>query len=182
MGSSLSPMFLIAIPQLGDPNFARSVVLLLHHGSDGALGLVINHPSPLEIGSFASEHSLPCHSGVKGQNIYKGGPVEPSRGWILHGDESAKERQSVMPGLFVSGSVETLSGLLADGAKPFKLLLGYAGWGPGQLEHEMELGSWLTVEPGLKHVLQTPASETWSSVLNDMGVDPARLAVASGIH
>lgn len=175
-------MFLIAIPQLGDPNFVRSVVLLLHHASDGALGLVINHPSQLELGAFAHEHALPCHSAAKKQFVYRGGPVEPTRGWILHTDDEVKERQEVLPGLFVSGSLETLTGLLADGNKPFKLLLGYAGWGPGQLEREMEMGSWLTVEPGVRHVLETPASETWNQVLADMGVDPARLAMASGIH
>ena len=175
-------MFLIAIPQLGDPNFARSVVLLLHHGADGALGLVVNHPSPLDIGRFAGEHSLPCHSSVKAVSVYRGGPVEPSRGWILHGDDAAKERQEIIPGLFVSGSIETLTNLIAAGEKPFKLLLGYAGWGPGQLESEMAQGSWLTVEPAFKHVLETPAAETWNSVLRDMGVDPTRLAVGTGIH
>ena len=88
----------------------------------------------------------------------------------------------MIPGLSVSGSVETLAGLLADGTKPFKLLLGYAGWGPGQLEHELELGSWLTVEVAAKHVLETPAEDAWGAVLRDMGVDPTRLAIGTGIH
>jgi putative transcriptional regulator len=175
-------MFLIAIPQLGDPNFARSVVLLLHHGAEGALGLVVNYPSTDELGKFGEEHGLACHSSLRSQTLYRGGPVEPSRGWILHSDGNAKERQEVMPGLYVSVSLETLGSLMSDGTQPFKLLLGYAGWGPGQLEHEMALGSWLTVEPGIKHVLETPAPETWGSVLSDMGVDPTRLAMATGIH
>lgn len=177
-----SPMFLIAIPQLGDPNFLRSVVLMLHHGSDGALGLVVNHPTNLDLGSFAREHGLPCHSQAKDHPVFRGGPVEPSRGWILHADEEQSERQPIMQGLSVSGSVDTLTALLADGNKPMRLLLGYAGWGPGQLEHEMERGSWLTVEASAKHVLETPPTETWNAVLKEMGVDPARLAIGTGIH
>ena len=178
-------MFLVAIPQLGDPNFARSVVLLLQHGSEGALGLIVNHPTTTPLGEFATEQSLAIHSRVKDQPIFRGGPVEPSRGWILHGDVGAsgdKDRQEILPGLFVSGSRETLGNLIAGGETPFKLLLGYAGWGPGQLEREMALGSWLTVEPAVKHVLTTPAADAWGAVLADMGVDPARLAVATGIH
>lgn len=180
--AGLNPMFLIAIPQLGDPNFARAVVLLLHHGAEGALGLVVNHASELTIGNFAREHSLACHSSVKDRAVMRGGPVEPARGWILHGDPDVKERQEVVEGLYVSGSIETLGGLVASGSAPFKLLLGYAGWGPGQLEHEMQQGSWLTVEPDAKHVLHTASSDAWAGVLRDMGVDPARLAIATGIH
>lgn len=176
------PLFLIAVPQLGDPNFARSVVLLLHQGSDGALGLVVNNPLDLTLGSFAREHRLPCHSRTSDIHIFRGGPVEPARGWILHGDPETKERQEILPGLSVSGSVETLANLMAGGTNPMKLLLGYAGWGPGQLESEIERGSWLMTEADPKHVLDTPASETWNAVLKDMGVDPARLALGTGIH
>ena len=180
--SKYTPMFLIAIPQLGDPNFVRSVVLMLHHGPEGALGLVVNHPTTLTLGVFAREHGLPCHSSAKEQPIFKGGPVEPTRGWILHGDGSIGEKQDVIPGLHVSGSVDTLTSLIADGSKPMRLLLGYAGWGPGQLESEMERGSWLTVEADAKHVLATPPQDCWNAVLREMGVDPTRLALGHGIH
>jgi putative transcriptional regulator len=157
-------MFLIAIPQLGDPNFVRSVVLMLHHAADGALGLIVNHPIELTLGSFASEHGMACHSRMKNVQVHRGGPVEPTRGWILHEDGELAERQDVLPGLSVSGSLEN------------------AGWGPGQLEREMQQGSWLTVEADAKHVLTTPASECWNAVLREMGVDPARLAMGTGIH
>lgn len=179
--NSSQPMFLIAIPQLGDPNFVRSVVLVIHHGPDGALGLVVNHPIELTLGTFASEQSMPCHSRVKEQHVLRGGPVEPTRGWILHSDESVNERQDVLPGLSVSGSMETLTNLLANGSD-MRLLLGYAGWGAGQLEQEMQQGSWLTVEADAKHVLRTPPGECWNAVLREMGVDPTRLAIGTGIH
>jgi putative transcriptional regulator len=175
------PMFLIAIPQLGDPNFVRSVVLMLHHAADGALGLIVNHPIELTLGSFANEHGMACHSRVKDIPVFRGGPVDPTRGWILHEDGELSERQDVLPGLSVSGSLESLTHLLAEG-RGMRLLLGYAGWGPGQLEREMQQGSWLTVEADAKHVLLTPASECWNAVLREMGVDPARLAMGTGIH
>lgn len=180
--SKYTPMFLIAIPQLGDPNFVRSVVLMLHHGAEGALGLVVNHATTLTLGTFAREHGMPCHSLAQDRPVFKGGPVEPTRGWILHGDSEIDEKQDVLPGLYVSGSTDTLTQLLADGTKPMKLLLGYAGWGPGQLEQEMERGSWLTVEADAKHVLVTPAQDCWNAVLREMGVDPTRLAMGHGIH
>lgn len=174
-------MFLIAIPQLGDPNFVRSVVLILHHDADGAFGLVVNHPIELTLGSFAREHAMACHSRVKDVPVLRGGPVEPTRGWILHEDGELAEREDVLPGLAVSGSMESLTQLLADGTS-MRLLLGYAGWGAGQLEHEMEQGSWLTVEADAKHVLVTPPTECWNAILREMGVDPTRLAIGTGIH
>ena len=178
---SAQPMFLIAIPQLGDPNFVRSVVLVLHHDVDGALGLVVNHPIELTLGKFASEQSMACHSRVRDQQVLRGGPVEPTRGWILHSDETVSEKQDVLPGLSVSGSMETLTHLLANGSE-MRLLLGYAGWGPGQLEQEMQQGSWLTVEADPKHVLRTEPTDCWNAVLREMGVDPTRLAIGTGIH
>ena len=175
------PMFLIAIPQLGDPNFARSVVLVLHHGPEGALGLIVNHPLELTLGTFAREQGMPCHSRVSEIPVFRGGPVEPTRGWILHDDGTLEERQEVLPGLSVSGSVESLSHMMAEGSN-LRLFLGYAGWGAGQLENEMQQGSWLTVEADPKHVLSTPPSDCWNAVLREMGVDPTRLALATGIH
>ncbi len=176
------PLFLIAIPQLGDPNFARSVVLLLEHNASGALGLVVNQPLTLTLGGFAHEHGLPCHSRVKESSVFRGGPVDPSRGWILHDDESVEEKQRVMGGLVLSGSITTLNHLMADGTKRLRLMLGYAGWGAGQLERELEAGSWLTVEADPKHVLDTAPSDAWAAVLREMGVDPTRLAIGTGIH
>ena len=174
-------MFLIAIPQLGDPNFVRSVVLVLHHDAEGALGLVVNHPLELTLGHFASEQSMPCHSRVKEIAVLRGGPVEPSRGWILHADKAVEEKQDVLSDLYVSGSMESLTQLVANGSD-LRLLLGYAGWGAGQLEEEMRQGSWLTVEADPKHVLRTPTADCWNAVLREMGVDPTRLAIATGIH
>lgn len=177
-----NPMFLVAVPQLGDPNFARSVVLILHHGEQGALGLVINNTTELDLGTFARSQELPCHGELEDVPVFRGGPVEPHRGWILHSRTDVEERREILPGLFVSGTADSLRQILERGQGPVRLLLGYAGWAPGQLEAEMAEGAWLAMEANVRHVLETDPATAWRAVLDDMGVDPARLAQGSGVH
>jgi putative transcriptional regulator len=177
-----SPLFLVSMPQLGDPNFFRSVVLILQHDAEGAFGLIINHPADLNLGDFARSQKILCHSDLAKTPVLKGGPVEPERGWILHQDASVAERQEVIPGLFLSHTSDTLKQMLQGGSRPFRLILGYAGWGAGQLEKEMQEGSWLTVEASPRHVLQTDTPLVWGSVLQELGVDPLKLIPVSGVH
>ncbi|MBI3540898.1 MAG: YqgE/AlgH family protein [Deltaproteobacteria bacterium] len=177
----LNPMFLIAVPQLGDPNFARSVVLMLHHNEEGALGLIVNSPTQMTLGTFARAEGFTCHPDLEMRPVFRGGPVDPERGWILHQDETVKERQEILPGFFVSGSRETLGGLLEKGAH-FRLLTGYAGWTEGQVEEEMKQGGWIAAKVSPKYVFETNPSETWDLILNDMGVDPTQLMVGTGLH
>lgn len=170
------------MPQLNDPNFARSVVLMLHHDADGAMGLVVNNPSDLDLGTFSRSQNMTCHASLESLPVFRGGPVEPERGWILHSNTSVTERKEIVPGVFLSGSPDTLKNLLAGGLLPFRLILGYAGWDAGQLEGEMAAGAWLTAKADPKHILQTDPGGAWVGVLKDMGVDPSTLAVAPGIH
>ena len=176
------PIFLIAMPQLGDPNFFHSVVLMLHHDDSGALGLVINHPPDLDMGTFARSQELACHQSMETGFVFRGGPVEPQRGWILHTNQKVEERQEIFPGMFVSGTADTLGLLLEQGSRPLRLVLGYAGWSPGQLELEMAEGAWLTADVTTDHVLNTDPAQAWDLILKEMGVDPTRLTTATGIH
>lgn len=176
------PNFLIAMPQLADPNFARRIVLILHHNTDGAVGLVMNDPTALDLGAFARNNNFPCHPNLSSVPVYRGGPVEPQVGWLLHSDETVKERQEILPGLHISGSQDSLCKLLESGSRPIKLLLGYAGWEGGQLESEMAQGAWLSTAPGVKHILHTDPAQMWNLVLQEMGIDPANLAIGGGIH
>jgi putative transcriptional regulator len=174
---------MIAMPQLGDPNFYRSVVLMLHHTKDGAMGLIVN--SPLEhhtLGSFAESEGLFCHEKLQTTPIYKGGPVEPQRGWILHVNSNVVEKREILPGLFLSGTMESMKKLLETGSEPLKLVLGYAGWSPGQLENEMQQGAWLDAKSSLAYVVETDAKILWDKVLRDMGIEPANLVSAGGVH
>jgi putative transcriptional regulator len=180
--SEFQHMFLIAVPQMGDPNFFHSVVFLMHHDAKGALGLVVNNPLDLSLGEFSSSQKIPCHEALLGLPVFAGGPVEPDSGWLLHSDPSIAERQEILPGLYVSRSTQSLGTLLFNGEKKFRLMLGYAGWEAGQLSQEMKEGAWITTEVNPKYILETEPAETWGVILSDMGVDPLRLALGTGFH
>lgn len=178
----IQPIFLIAVPQMGDPNFSRAVVLVLQNDEDGAIGLVINRPTQISLERFADGQGLTCHKHLADTVVFRGGPVQTERGWILHADDSVDERQEVIPGLYVSTGSDTLGDLMKRGSKPLRLYLGYAGWGAGQLEKEMVEGAWITAEAHPKYVFDTPPDKLWNQILADLGVDPNRLMVGTGLH
>ncbi len=177
-----TPKFLIAMPQLQDSNFLHSVVLLLNYTHIGAFGFVINRPTSIELGQFASSQNVVCHHSLVNIPLFRGGPVEPHRCVILHADHTVVERQSVLPGVYLSSTEETLQTLLQRGSVPLRLVMGYSGWGPGQLDKELAEGAWLIGDPNPSHILQTAPETTWQQVLHELGVDPQRLVPASGIH
>lgn len=178
----LHSMLLIAVPQLLDPNFKRSVVLILHHDKEGAFGLVVNDPLNISLPDFANSQQIPCHRGCILQSVYCGGPVEPYRGWILHEDPELIEKQEVGGDLYVSGSNESLKICLEGGKQPFRFLLGYAGWGPTQLEKELEEGSWIVSPVDTKYIFLKNPQDIWDAMLHDLGIDPASLVQGHGIH
>src|SRR5215471_19353019 len=108
---SLAPRFLIAMPQLGDPNFHRSVVLMIEHGEAGSMGLVINRSAPLSLGELAEGQSMKIAPGHAGENVFVGGPVEPQRGFVLHDCETIEEKHEVIPGLYLSFTLDALQPL-----------------------------------------------------------------------
>lgn len=179
---NFKPIFLIAVPQLADPNFAKSVVLIMHHDAGGAVGLVINRITELKVSKLASDQNIKCHQDLAAIPVFEGGPVEPERCWIIHTDKTIEEKEDIMPGLFLSGTTPTLKILLERGAKPIRLVLGYAGWGAGQLEKEMAEGSWITADVKLSHIFHTEHSKIWDAVLKDLGVDPTMIAEGGGVH
>lgn len=181
MQSSL-PLFLISMPQLGDPNFTRSVLLLLQHNQTGALGLVINNPSELTLGSFVRSQDIFCQEAFQKIFVFRGGPVEPEKGWILHTDPGIAEAEQILPGLFLSTSVKVLKRLLENGNPPLRLILGYAGWGAGQLEKEMKEGSWLAIPASLKLIFSVDPSQMWKLALEGRGINPLSLVSGVGVH
>ena len=146
------------------------------------MGLVVNRPSGLRLGEFAQSQGWVCHETLQARPVFQGGPVELQRGWILHGNSEITESQELMSGLFLSAGNSTLEDLLREGKTPFRLLLGYAGWGAGQLEEEMKEGAWITVQARPNYVLDTPPTRTWNQILQDLGIDPATLALGTGLH
>ena len=179
---TLAPGFLLSMPQLGDPNFHRAVVLMLEHSDAGSMGLVVNRGTGLTLGDLAEGQSMPCAAERKGQPVYLGGPVEPQRGFVLHDDAELAEKQMLLPGLYLSVTMDALGPLLTNAEARMRFCLGYSGWGPHQLEQEMAHGSWLFTEAASAPVLELPPESVWDSLLRQMGVDPAMLVMGKGLN
>jgi putative transcriptional regulator len=176
--SELAPGLLIAVPQMDDENFSRSVVLMLEHGPDGAMGLVFNRRSDVTLEEVGRSHGVdvPREAGC----AYVGGPVQPDRGFLLHRRADVPDSVQVMDGIFLSVSTDSLKPLLAGDPGQYRLCLGYAGWGPGQLEREVTLGGWLTGTASPLRVFDTPPEKVWDLAIRDLGVDPAFLVPSGG--
>lgn len=179
---SLAPGFLIAMPQLGDPNFHRSVVLMIEHNDQGSMGLVLNRIAPLKLLDLGKGQKLPVASQHAEASVFIGGPVEPFRGFVLHDSAHVSERHQVLPGLFLSVTSDALKPLLLDGHAHLRFCLGYAGWGPKQIERELAQGSWLFTEASMSPALFGDPTALWEETLKGMGVDPAMLVTGGGVH
>jgi putative transcriptional regulator len=185
MASELAPGFLVAAPVLLDPNFRRTVVLLVDHRPEGSLGFVINRPSNLTLRGMVEALGMqPSDAGVPKAPVLVGGPVAPDTGWVVF--ERSPERADddgivrVSNRLAVSASRELLENMVrANDPGRMMLALGYAGWGPGQLDAEIAQGAWIPVDLDEKIVFDTPFDERWASALRSLGIDPARLTVSS---
>jgi putative transcriptional regulator len=178
----LAPGFLIAMPQLGDPNFHRSVVLMIEHGDGGAMGLVVNRASNLTLKDLARGQQLKVARMIETQSVMVGGPVEPQRGFILHDSEVVVEKHEVLPGLYLSVTLDALEPLLSEGTARLRFCLGYSGWAPKQLEKEISAGAWLFTEAAGDSVLDWNPETMWDGTLRGMGVDPAMLLPGGGVH
>ena len=175
MTESLAPGLMYAVPQLLDPNFHQSVVLLLQVDDNGAFGVVINHESPLLLKDLCQGQDIP-YAGEPRKKVRRGGPVQPYQGLILYGDEhSDAEGQAVIEGLNVSVSRETLTRLCILPSGRFHCYAGYAGWGPEQLTREISQGSWIFGPVDPKLALDMPPDEAWTSGLRAIGIDPAAI-------
>jgi len=157
--------FLIASPSLDDANFMRSVVYLLEHNAAGSMGLIINRP--LEMPLSAIWDGVPVGL-AEALVASEGGPVERDRGLLLHGLPDLPGCQRIADGLAIGGEILVLAERFADGADQAgpRLFLGHSGWGPGQLDLEIERSAWL-VRPGhLDHVLVAPPADLWQRLLD----------------
>ena len=180
MDDSLAPAFLVAVPQLLDPNFRQSVVLLLQQGSEGALGLVVNRESPLLLSDLCRDHRID-YQGDPGKRVRVGGPVQPEQGLVLFDaflDDP--EGRLVLDGLRVSASTGTLTRLCGRPGGRYHCYSGYAGWAPGQIERELAEGSWIVVRAEAALVLDHPVDDLWTRVLADNGIDPAAIVPGGG--
>lgn len=165
----VAPCLLVASPTIRDPHFARTVVLLWHHDDDGAIGVVVNR---------ATEHLLPdvldLPDGVDTDTYARtcvnwGGPVETSTGTLIAQQQVSEQEGWNVAGLGVSRSMDVLMGLLERG-EPVMLCLGYAGWGPGQLEEEVRAGGWIFTDVDPDLVFEAPPEDRYPKALASLGL------------
>ena len=147
-GHSLAGQFLIAMPSMGDPRFAKTVIYLCVHDTEGAMGLVINKTlDTLQFPDILDQLGITSTIHLANQPVHAGGPVETGRGFLLHStDFRVEDTQEVDDGIALTATVDILRAL-ADESGPENSLfaLGYAGWGPGQLDMEIQDNGWLVV-------------------------------------
>ncbi|MDC8784180.1 YqgE/AlgH family protein [Roseateles koreensis] len=183
----LANQFLIAMPGMADEAFAGSVVYMCEHNEKGALGLVINKPIALTLGSLFEKVELsPPQDALAQTPVFYGGPVQTERGFVLHEplDEKGGHYNATLTvpgGLEMTTSRDVLEAL-SNGAGPRRILvtLGYSGWAAGQLEEEIGRNGWLTVDASPEIIFDTPIELRYERALGLLGVDPRMLSQEAG--
>ena len=180
---SLKNQFLIAMPGLDDPNFSRTVTYICEHGAHGAMGIVVNRPSELRLNDVLEHMEIePTVPGTGQQMVYLGGPVETERGFVLH--ERAREWDSTMAitdTISITTSRDILEAMArGEGPDHTLVALGYAGWGAGQLEDEMQNNAWLSGPADPEVIFSLPVEERWEAAARLLGVDMRLLSTDAG--
>jgi putative transcriptional regulator len=180
---NLTNHFLIAMPNMVDPFFARTLTYLCEHNEQGALGLVVNRPIDLTLQALFERLSLALRQReIADAPVYYGGPVQTDRGFVLHapaGDWQSTLRVREAIGLTTSKDILEAVGR-GEGPQRMMVTLGYAGWSPGQLEHELSQNAWLTVEARDAIIFDVPAEERLPAAMELLGLDFARLSDEAG--
>lgn len=181
---NLSGKLLIAMPGMGDPRFDHSVVFLCAHSEDGAMGLIVNKPArDLSFEKLADQLGIERTDRAREIRVHFGGPVEHSRGFVLHSGDYAGSGSTlkVDERFGMTATVDILEAIAAGrGPQASLLALGYAGWGPGQLEDEILKNGWLTCDAAPDLVFSERNHEKWTRALGTLGVDPLTLSPAAG--
>jgi putative transcriptional regulator len=182
MGESFEPTLLVSMPQLQDPNFARAVVLLCDFVPDGAFGLVLNRPTEMSASSMVKLEPAVMHGNALPLCI--GGPVEPQRGWILLADvPEDSEYRTICEGVYLSTSPTLLRRVLTASPAPrARVLAGYAGWGPGQLDVELSQSAWLIGKIDIDLIFDVDPQSMWETAIRRLGADPSLLSMSHGVH
>lgn len=172
--------FLVAMPQLKDPNFESSLVYLCEHSDEGAMGIVVNRPTGLALSEMLEQLGLDIPKGA--QSVYTGGPIQVERGFVLHnGGDRWQATLEVAPGIQVTTSRDILEDLSrGDGPEDCLVALGYAGWSAGQLEQELVDNAWLTCPADADTLFKVPDEDKAATALAKIGVDLNQLASFSG--
>jgi len=180
--TSLSGQLLIAMPQMQDPRFMRSVIFMCAHNADGAMGLVLNKIiEELSLADVLKQLGVAA-GGLGGAPIHFGGPVEAGRGFVLHSADYTEDATLVVEGsIGLTATLEILRAIArGEGPRRALLALGYAGWGPGQLDAEIQANGWLHVAADDELVFGQGLDDKWRRAIGKLGVDPFALSGDSG--
>lgn len=171
------------MPAMEDPRFARSVVCLCAHSQEGAMGIVINRPiERLSFDALLRQVKVDPVPAQRQIGLLAGGPVEEGRGFVLHSDDWRAEGSiAVEGGLALTANLDILKAIaLGGGPRQCVLALGYAGWGPGQLESELTENAWLTAPPDEALLFDADTATKWQRAMSKLKVDPSRIVGAAG--
>lgn len=180
--ASLAPVLLVSMPQMLDPNFSKSVILLAEYGSHGAFGLVLNRRMPQPAAEVVTaDQPLNIHPKV---HLFTGGPVEPTRAWILTAKPDLdSEALEVVDGVYLSASAALVKQTLESAPDHnVRMVVGYAGWGAGQLDGELAEASWLLAPVQHDLIFSTPIEDMWETAIRRLGAEPSMLQGSSGVH
>lgn len=180
----LSGKLLVAMPGMGDPRFEKSVIFVCAHSDDGAMGLIVNKPATeVRFADLLEQLGITRAEGAGDIRVHFGGPVEHGRGFVLHSaDYSASgSTLQVDEQMGMTATLDILEDI-AKGTGPAQslLALGYAGWGPGQLEDEILQNGWLTCDAPTDLVFSGDNSAKWEGALRTLGIDPVSLSSSAG--
>ena len=179
----LTDQFIIAMPNLADPNFFHTVAYLCQHNEEGALGIVINRSTDMKLGEIFKQMDIKVTSPAAAETpIFSGGPVQQERGFVVH--TSGGDWHATMPvseTISLTTSRDVLEAIAAgEGPEQYLIALGYAGWGAGQLEKEIMDNAWLNTPAGKQVLFDTPVNLRWNAAADQIGIDINQLTAPAG--
>jgi putative transcriptional regulator len=174
---------LLAMPNMGDPRFERSVICLCEHSEHGAMGIIVNQPAEhIDFPELMDQLHIPTPEHCAPVGVFTGGPVEPNRGFVLHSADYLHDTTLIVSEIVaLSATVDILKALArGKGPRHSLLALGYAGWGPGQLEAEIQENAWLHTEVDTDLLFETDPALKWPLAMAKLGIDLSMLSTQAG--
>jgi len=181
--SYLEGQLLLAMPNMEDPRFDRSVIYICSHSKDGAMGLVVNEIMPeISFAELLDQLDIEVSGEVADTTVFRGGPVEAGRGFVLHSADYVQETTLIVSETLALTATVDILRAIADGSGPQHslLALGYAGWGAGQIEEEIKNNSWMTVRADDEVIFYTEPDDKWARAMAMLGIDLSMLSNEAG--
>ena len=179
----LTGQLLVAMPQMEDQRFARSVVYICAHTEDGAMGLILNKlAEAINFSDLLEQLNLPTDTVSGKTRVHFGGPVETGRGFVLHSDDFTQNASLLIEkGVALTATVDILTAISeGNGPRNYLLALGYAGWAPGQLDSEIHANGWLIAPADADLLFGSKIENKWYTALSNLGIDITMLSSDAG--